>query len=157
MKRELKNIFLFFVSCMFTIQIEAQIPKVSNGKIQRFENFSSNYVVSRNIDVWLPEDYSPLKKYAVLYMHDGGSLFDSSIVWNRQEWGVDETMGKLISEKKIRPCIVVGVWNAAALRHVEYFPQKPFESLTKKQQDSIYKANRSTGESVFNNQKIDTR
>lgn len=145
----LKNIFLFFISCSFTIQMVAQIPKVSNGKIQRFENFSSKYVVPRNIDVWLPEDYSPSKKYAVLYMHDGGSLYDSTIMWNRQEWGVDETMGKLISENKIRECIVVGIWNAAALRHLEYFPQRPFESLATVQQDSIFKANRKNGESIF--------
>ena len=145
----LKNVFLFFISYLFTIQMVAQIPKVSNGKIQRFENFSSKYVVSRNIDVWIPADYSPSKKYAVLYMHDGGSLYDSTIMWNRQEWGVDETMGKLISENKIRECIVVGIWNAADLRHLEYFPQKPFESLASVQQDSIFKANRNNGESIF--------
>jgi hypothetical protein len=25
-------------------------------------------------------------------MHDGQMLFDSSITWNKQEWGVDETI-----------------------------------------------------------------
>jgi enterochelin esterase-like enzyme len=84
----------------------AQLPHVSSGTIKRFENFTSQYVEARNIDVWLPDNYSPSKKYAVLYMQDGQSLFDSILVWTRHEWNVDETMSKLLSEKKIRDCIV---------------------------------------------------
>jgi enterochelin esterase-like enzyme len=146
----MKRISFFFISCIanFTT-VTAQIPKVSTGTIKRFENFSSKYVVPRNIDVWLPENYSSKKKYPVLYMHDGRSLFDSSIVWNHQEWGVDEVLGKMMTQKKMRECIVVGIWNAEALRHMEYFPQKPFETLSKVQQDSIFIANRSNGKSVF--------
>jgi hypothetical protein len=29
-------------------------------------------------------------------MHDGQMLFDSTINWNHQEWGIDETLGELI-------------------------------------------------------------
>ena len=32
-------------------------------------------------------------------------------MWNKEEWGVDETMCKLIGEKRIKDCIVVGIWN----------------------------------------------
>ncbi len=116
----------------------AQIPKASNGTIKHFEKFLSKFVAARNVDVWLPDNYTAEKKYPVLYMHDGRALFDSSINWNRQEWGVDEIIGKLLSEKKIRSCIVVGIWNGETMRASEYFPQKPFESLTKAQQDSAY-------------------
>lgn len=131
----------------------AQLPKVSSGTIKRIENFHSKYVAPRNIDVWLPEGYSKNNKYAVLYMHDGQMLFDSTITWNHQEWGVDETMGKLMAENKIKKCIVVGVSNHDILRHNEYFPQKPFESLSKIQQDSIFKAIRIGGQNIF---KVDT-
>jgi enterochelin esterase-like enzyme len=99
------------------------------GTIKRFENFPSVHVGARNIDVWLPDGYDPGKKYAVLYMHDGQMLFDSTTNWNRQEWGIDETLGKLIKEKKIKDCIAVGIWNTSK-RHVEYFPQKALAYLS---------------------------
>ncbi|NTW26607.1 MAG: alpha/beta hydrolase, partial [Lentimicrobium sp.] len=95
-------------------------------------------VDARNIDVWLPDGYTEHKKYAVLYMHDGQMLFDSTINWNKQEWGVDETIGRLLNENKIKDCIVVGIWNTPK-RHAEYFPQKPFQSLSQVQKDSVNK------------------
>ena len=114
------------------------VLQVSSGSLERLENFESEYVPPRNIDIWLPEGYSKRKKYAVLYMHDGGSLYDSTTTWNKQEWQVDENLGSLIKEKKVPPTIVVGIWNGGVNRHSEYFPQKPFESLDKDLQDSIY-------------------
>lgn len=102
----------------------AQLPVVSSGSISRLENFPSKYVDARNIDVWLPEGYNPDKKYNVVYMHDGQQLFDSTHTWLHKEWKVDETFSRLISEKKIKPCIVVGIWNTEKFRHSEYFPQK---------------------------------
>lgn len=77
-------------------------------------------------------------------------LFDSTTTWNGQEWGVDETMNQLIAENKIRETIVVGVWNGGSdLRHSEYFPQKPFESLTKPDQESLYSLYRSSNQFLF--------
>lgn len=113
----------------FSAVILKKMP-VSSGMIKRFDNFSSRFVQSRHVDVWLPEGYSDKKKYAVLYMHDGQMLFDSTATWNRQEWGVDETAGKLLAAKKIKDCIVVGIWNVPELRHREYFPQKAFNHLS---------------------------
>lgn len=122
---------LIFICCLLTgFFVSAQTPYVQTGSIRRMENFPSKYVQPRNVDVWLPENYSPKKKYAVLYMHDGQSLFDATITWNKQEWAVDETLGKLIKEKKIRKCIVVGIWNNGAQRHAEYFPQRALDNPT---------------------------
>ena len=115
----------------------AQLPKVSSGSIKRFENFASKYVTARNVDVWLPEGYSVKKKYTVLYMHDGQSLYDSAITWNHQAWNVDDVISKLTAEGKIKDVIVVGVWNGGATRHADYFPQKPYESLSQIQKDTI--------------------
>ncbi|WP_253527185.1 alpha/beta hydrolase [Runella salmonicolor] len=106
------------------------LPKVSSGSIKRIENFASQYVSARNLDVWLPEGYTPQKKYAVLYMHDGQMLFDSTNNWNKQEWGVDETLAKMMADDKIKATIVVGIWNSDKGRHADYFPQKPYEQLT---------------------------
>jgi len=86
----------------------------------------------------------------VLYMHDGQMLFDSATTWNKQEWGVDETMSRLLAAGKIRDCIVVGIWNIGKTRHANYFPQKPFESLPESLQDSLlYLAKRNPQSGLF--------
>jgi len=128
---------------------QTMLPIVYSGKIERLENFESEYVNDRNIDVWLPDGYSENQKYNVLYMHDGQMLFDANTTWNNQEWGVDETMAKLISEKKIPPCIVVGIFNDANDRHSDFFPQKPFESLPKNFKDSIMELYRYEEDALF--------
>jgi len=110
--------------------------ELANGKLERIENFESKFVNPRNIDVWLPNDYASDKEYMVLYMHDGQSLFDSTKTWNKQEWGVDETLSQLIKKKKVKNTIVVGIWNTE-FRHSEYFPQKPFENLPMQFRDSL--------------------
>jgi predicted alpha/beta superfamily hydrolase len=125
-------IFILFVTLS-----QAQEMKVSSGKVKRFENFKSQFVDARNIDVWLPDGYSDKEKYSVLYMHDGNMLFDSEITWNKQSWEVDEVAGKLINENKTKKFIVVGIWNNGQKRHVEYFPKKPYENLTQIQKDTI--------------------
>jgi predicted alpha/beta superfamily hydrolase len=127
----------------------AQIPKVAAGTIKRFENMPSAFVAARTIDVWLPDGYNANKKYAVLYMHDGNALFDAATMWNHQEWGVDEIISKLITTNRIKDCIVVGIWNGGASRHSEYFPQKPFESLTESQQTYLYTAKRNNAQIYF--------
>lgn len=116
------------------------VPQVRIGTVERIENFDSQYFDSRNVDVWLPQGYDPQKSYPVLYMHDGQMLFDSSITWNNQEWGVDEVMGELIRNNQMEPCLVVGIWNSGETRHADYFPQKPFESLPQNIQDSLINA-----------------
>jgi len=137
-KKSVIKISLLFILTLFTAgNLLAQIPKVACGTIKRLENFPSKFVDARNVDVWLPEGYSADKKYPVLYMHDGMALFDSTIMWNKQEWGVDETMCKLMAEKRIKECIVVGIWNTGVKRFPEYFPQKPFYSLSQADQEKI--------------------
>lgn len=126
---------LIVLSC-FSCKNDAAVNKVTTTKLVRIDNFKSSYVPDRNVDVWLPESYSVDKKYDVLYMHDGQMLFDSTSTWNKQEWGVDETMSQLISQDIIKEAIVIGIWNTE-YRHSEFFPQKPFESLAKHYQDSL--------------------
>ena len=148
MKKYSMLAWLLVVWCTITATY-AQVPTPQQGRIVRHENFPSAHVTPRNVDVWLPAQYDPQKKYAVLYMQDGQMLFDSTLTWNKQEWGVDETLSQLMSENKIKDCIVVGVWNGGRSRHAEYFPQKPFESLSASQQEMVYNAYRSNGQSIF--------
>jgi enterochelin esterase-like enzyme len=109
----------------------------ANGTVRRLEKFPSKFVDGRNVDVWLPEGYSPKKKYAVLYMHDGQMLFDAATTWNKQEWQVDETVGKLLKEKKVKDLIVVGIWNNGEYRAAEYYPQKTLSFLSKETREFI--------------------
>lgn len=121
---------LLLLVTLALLQLQAQVPRVAQGSIIRLPNFASKHVDPRTIDVWLPQGYSNRKKYAVLYMQDGNALYDSSIMWNKQEWDVDETISKLLNENAIQNVIVVGIWNNGKQRHAEYFPQKPYESLS---------------------------
>ena len=136
---KMKHLILLLISVFLimhcTPEKELNI-NISSGKIDRIESFKSEFIHARNVDVWLPENYSKDQKYAVLYMHDGQMLFDSTTTWNKQEWGVDEVMSNLLSSNKIRNTIVVAIWNTE-YRHSEYFPQEPFESLSKQFQDSL--------------------
>jgi enterochelin esterase-like enzyme len=146
----MKKRYLFLLFLWINATLFAQNAQPVSGTIKRFENFNSKYVASRNVDVWLPEGYSPKNKYAVLYMHDGQMLFDSTATWNHQEWGVDETLTQLAADKNIKPCIVVGIWNSGKSRHSEYFPQKPFESLPELFRDSlIHQAKRNKETALF--------
>ena len=126
-------IFLSLTSKNLTAQ---PIQKVIAGKIVHLANFPSHYVEPRNIDIWLPENYDGKKKFAVLYLHDGQMLFDSTTTWNHQSWNVDDVMTSLIQSGKIRNTIVVGIWNTGKNRHPEYFPQKPWMHLTGADKDS---------------------
>lgn len=148
-----------FLGLVCTMNLLGQKPtpspaRVSAGSLQRIADFPSRYVKPRNIDIWLPPGYSPKNTYPVLYMHDGQMLFDSTTTWNQQEWQVDEIAAKAIYTKTIPAFIIVGIWNVPMIRHTDYFPQKPFESLPKAQQDSLYDTKRPGQTSVFMNEKV---
>lgn len=107
--------------------ISAQIQKPSSGKIDLYKDFKSAYVTSRNVEVWLPDGYSREKQYAVLYMHDGQMLFDSSTTWNKQAWDMDDNAAGLMKKGETEDFIIVGVWNGGDTREADYFPRKPFD------------------------------
>ncbi|MGM9736010.1 MAG: alpha/beta hydrolase [Candidatus Cryptobacteroides sp.] len=102
--------------------LERREPQVSCGTLVNFDNFPSRFVAPRAVRVWLPDGWLQGGGHDVLYMHDGQMLFDSEFSWNGQEWGVDETLGELIGQGKVRPCIVVGIDNVSGLRIGEYCP-----------------------------------
>ena len=52
------------------------------------------------------------------------------------EWEIDEHLSKLIAEKKVRPTIVVGIWNTPK-RLQEYVPTKAFTSLPPQYRDKV--------------------
>jgi hypothetical protein len=76
----MKKKILFFILCIISQNLNAQ--GVSSGSVQRIENFKSQYIDHRNIDVWLPEGYSD-KINTVLYMRRT-ITYDAEITWNKQ-------------------------------------------------------------------------
>lgn len=141
-----------FLMVTLCFPVSAKLPNVAGGKIERIENFQSNFIPPRHIDIWLPPNFDSDKNYPVIYMHDGQMLFDGTTTWNGQEWKVDEIATDLIVSKLVQPFVIVGTWNVGANRHSEYFPQKPFESLSEDEQKREY--NRLRGNAKLFNKPI---
>ncbi len=144
-----KKIIIVLLFFKFLILKAQDLPKVDTGTIVRIADFKSNYIDSRIIDIWLPDNYSIDKKYSVVYMQDGQMLFDANTTWNKQAWEIETVMSDLTQQQKINPCIVVGIWNGGKVRHATYFPKKVFNSLTCKEKEwvstALNKAGRITG------------
>ena len=149
---------LFTFLCLSVLLLAQEIKttdvNVCAGKILRVENFNSEFVSARNVDIWLPENYSKDKKYSVLYMHDGQMLFDSTTTWNKQEWKVDEVLTSLMNNNEIEDCFVVAIWNSDKGRHPDYFPKKAFEKIPQKFVDSLNANAVKKGYIVFNPEMI---
>jgi predicted alpha/beta superfamily hydrolase len=98
------------------------------GQVVRYANMPSQHVASRNVDVWLPPGYGDdtARRYPVVYMHDGQNLFDPATSYGGVDWGVDETMTRLITAGQVRAAIVVGIWNSPQRRE-EYMPRRPVQ------------------------------
>lgn len=107
------------------------IPPGVTGTLERHEKVTSRYVDARQVDVWLPPGYAQAvsQRYPVLYMHDGQNLFDPALSYTRIDWGIDETMTRLIAAGKVREAIVVGIWNTPK-RGEEYIPRKAVTEAT---------------------------
>lgn len=132
----IRQILLALSSCC-TLMVLAQKPSVKKGNIDYIPSFESAHVDARSVAIWTPENYNPSNHYNVLYMHDGQNVFDANITWNHQSWEAADHLQHLMDEGKINPCIVVAIWNNGNKRHAEYFPQKPFESLSNSYKDSL--------------------
>lgn len=111
---------------------------IYDGTVKRFL-CKSDYVDDRFIDIWLPPSFSESKKYPVLYMHDGQTLFDSRRVWNGKEWMMDEKSSELLKDNKIKEFILVGIWNNGNKRHIEYFPEKSLQYIQEPQLSELKK------------------
>lgn len=127
----MNNKFLSLITlimCSLAVMAQETVPQVSTGRLEFYPEFQSKHITPRNVTVWLPEGYQVGEPCDVLYMHDGQMLFDATTTWNHQEWQVDEVMGRLIAEGKVRRCIVVGVDNTRN-RLNDYFPSRCYENV----------------------------
>jgi enterochelin esterase-like enzyme len=130
-------LLLLFVSSV-AVAGDAMGPvHVSAGTIVDLGVLTSKYADPRRVVVWLPPGYSARgPTYAVLYMHDGQNLFDKATAGYGMEWEIDEHADALIRAGKMRPTIVVGIWNTPK-RLQEYVPSKAFNGLPPQYREKI--------------------
>ncbi|MBO6792505.1 MAG: alpha/beta hydrolase [Balneolaceae bacterium] len=137
------------ISCTQNKPVELVNPVLAvTGKVIEHDDFSSNFVDSRNIEVWLPEGYDAEDdRYQVLYMHDGQNVFDPNTSYNGNDWMVDEALTELIAQNNIEKTIVVAIWNSGITRFPEYMPQKPANVMNSEAvQKSVI---RNSGKAIF--------
>jgi predicted alpha/beta superfamily hydrolase len=94
------------------------------GKLTIVKDFASPQLKnSRALRIYLPPSYAenPAKRYPVLYMHDGQNLFDAKTASFGVEWGIDETVNRLVAMGTMDEVIVVGIDNTPD-RIPEYTP-----------------------------------
>ena len=118
--------------------VAATAPSVSSAQVKcsptvsgdlRVESLqSATYSDKRTIRIWLPVGYDAAenaqKRYPVLYMFDGQTLFDTCTAFSgEQELQVDETLTRLIRDNTVQPLIVIGMDSSSRRTH-EYRPYR---------------------------------
>lgn len=112
------------------------------GYVEHLAPLDSQFVERRNVDVWLPPGYfseeGRARRYPVIYCQDGQNVFDPATSFIGVDWGVDETLTRLIAEKKVPEAIVVAIWNTPK-RLPEYMPQRAIERVAESELDNMFK------------------
>ncbi len=99
----------------------------ATGDLRRHTLTSHVFGNTRAIRVLLPDGYDDAanagRRYPVLYLLDGQNLFDACLSEvSHREWQVDETVRRLVRERRIPPLIVVGIDHAGRDRAREFLP-----------------------------------
>ena len=99
------------------------------GDVRTHDAFHSRHLThDRTVVVYLPPGYDPetAERYPVLYLHDGQNVFDRATSF-AEEWQVDESAQRLITDGEIEPLIIVGIYNTGEHRVDEYTPTPAIE------------------------------
>ena len=117
---------------------ESAVFRVGRQDIRRHNDFASDFVGTRHVDVWLPRDYDDSNKdYRVLYMHDGQNLFNREWVYYTQtDWDIDTTLQQLIDDGTVDDTIVVGVWSTND-RIGDYMPWHMYEAAPQQYREKM--------------------
>lgn len=92
------------------------------GSVKYHRQLEFEGLLPRDVIVWLPPDYANSEqRYPVLYMHDGQNIVDPKTSSFGVDWQIDEILTKLIAANKVKPLIVVGIYNTPQ-RGKDYLP-----------------------------------
>lgn len=101
---------------------------MSSPNLVKHEQFPSRFLRNqRDLIVYLPPGYDaqPLRRFPVLYLHDGQNLFDGTTSFiPGMDWHVGQTADQWIQEGRVEPLIIVGIYNAGKQRLGEYTPTR---------------------------------
>lgn len=125
--------FAFLILCGWHAPAGRAQQRAITQEFRLYTNFQSAFLTkARDILVWLPPGYDSetSKRYPVLYMHDGDSVFVN--------WRIDEIAKPLIASRQIEPLIIVMVPNGGTQddRFDEYTPTRPSKSKVGGKADS---------------------
>ncbi len=140
----MKNSFLviaFLFTFALNTTIQAQNKVEIKDKVVIIDDFESEYVIPRTVEIYFPKEYNenPTRNFPVLYMQDGQNLFDRRTAYGGVPWEIDQVARQSINKNEITPCIIVGISSVPARFH-EYFPQKALVHLTKEDNILMEKA-----------------
>lgn len=115
------SVITLLAACAFGAPAAAAQGRPVTKEFRLFTNFNSAHLaLKRDILVWLPPGYDaePERRYPVLYMHDGDSVFVN--------WRIDEIAKPLIESRQVEPLIIVMVPNGGSqdARFDEYTPTR---------------------------------
>ena len=95
------------------------------GALEKVHEFHSPQLGNRRtLVISLPPSYAenPLKRYPVLYMHDGQNAFEDATSFAGVSWHADQTSHSLVAQGLMDEIIIVGVNNTGQRRVYEYTP-----------------------------------
>jgi len=99
------------------------LPHTLTGNFRFHRAFPSRFLKNtRDVIVYLPVGYDSdrMRRYPVMYLHDGQNVFDAETAFGGNEWGVDEAAEELTRKGEIEPLIIVGIYNTGLNRIAEY-------------------------------------
>jgi predicted alpha/beta superfamily hydrolase len=107
-------------------------PSTLTGSTETFTVHSPELDHDFTVTVWLPPQAETTdQRFPVLYLNDGGNVFDGATAFAGVEWGADET-AQALAETGL-PCLMVAVHVRGAYRAHDYVP---FEILRNNFQSS---------------------
>jgi predicted alpha/beta superfamily hydrolase len=110
-----------------TVAVQNPPGHTLTGDFRRHPRFRSRFLPSEHtLLVYRPPGYRDerVRRFPVLYLHDGQNVFDRATSATGEEWSVDETAQRLIESGVIEPIIIVGIYNAGHRRIDQYTPTR---------------------------------
>ena len=133
MRLALATVAAFMAACASAPGFPAgePAPLTVTGEVVRHAGVASREdILPRHVDVWLPPSYrTSSERYPVVYVQDGNVIFDPALsTVSGVEWGMDETMTRLVGEDRVREAIVVGI-HSTRERYEDYMPEAAIRPL----------------------------
>ena len=106
------------------LRAEDALQVEESGRLLQYERIAAVGLPDQRLTIWLPPGYDAgVRRYPVLYMHDGHNLFDRR--WSNFDkiWTADKAMLAVSASGAVEPHIIIGIWAPGADRFRQYLPR----------------------------------